>query len=474
MKIKFCGAAQEVTGSSHLLTLENGFKILLDCGLFQGDVDNLEELNSTWFFDPKEIDLLILSHAHIDHCGRIPKLVKDGFKGNIFSTHATRDLASIILMDTAQIQERDAQFHNEKMLAKLRTNKNYKGKLEERVPIYNSQDVVNAIKLFVGMSYDQLIEISPGIHLLFTDAGHILGSASVNLRIKHGGDDLRLAFSGDIGRPNRPILSDPHPMLPSDILLTDSTYGDRLHIEKPAEKNRFLDIINQTCIQQKGKVIIPAFSLGRTQEIVYILDQLEHEMRLPNIPVYVDSPLAVNATDIFRTHPECFDYDLHQYILKDPDPFGFNTLHYITDVNESKKLNTSNDPCIIISAAGMVNAGRIKHHVFNNISNPNNTILFVGYCSPNTPGGILRSGAPTIKMFNEIMKVNAKIEIMDSFSAHGDQKEMLDFLANQINTSQRMFLVHGDADTQIIYKDKLKHEGFKNIEIPALGEEVNL
>ncbi|MEP7195999.1 MAG: MBL fold metallo-hydrolase [Saprospiraceae bacterium] len=472
MKIKFCGAAQEVTGSSHLLILEDGFKILLDCGLFQGGVENIDELNAKFFFDPKEIDLMILSHAHIDHCGRIPMLVKHGFKGKIVCTHATRDLAAIMLMDTAHIMERDVQYYNERLNDKKLKNSSYKG--TPREVLYNANDVANAMNLFVSLNYDQLVKIEEGVNVLFTDAGHILGAASINLRIKRAGDDLRIGFSGDIGRPNRPILKDPHPMLPSDIVITESTYGDKLHIEKPDEINQFLKIINETCLDRRGKVIIPAFSLGRTQELVYKLDQLVNEKRLPKIQVYVDSPLSVSATDIFRLHPECFDFELHQYILKDSDPFGFNSLHYIHDVNESKSLNTSKEPCIIISASGMMNAGRIKHHVANNIENPNNTILFVGYCSPETPGGILRSGAKTIKMFGEVLNVNAHVEILDSFSAHGDQHEMLDFLSNQKNTAKQLFLVHGDADVMPIYKKYLQKNGFDQIYIPELEEEIQL
>ncbi|NOT36276.1 MAG: MBL fold metallo-hydrolase [Saprospiraceae bacterium] len=472
MKIQFCGAAQEVTGSSHLITLDDGYKILLDCGLFQGDIVNIDALNNSFIFNPKEIDMLILSHAHIDHCGRVPMLVKHGFKGKIISTHATRDLAAIMMMDTAHIMERDVQYYNERLGDKKKKNPAYKG--VKREVLYNAQDVVNAVDLFISISYDQLNKIEDGIHVLFTDTGHILGSASVNLRIKRGTDDLRLGFSGDIGRPNRPILKDPHPMLPSDIIITESTYGDKLHLEKPDETQRFLNIISETCVKQKGKVIIPAFSVGRTQEIVHKLDQLVHENKLPKIKVYVDSPLSVNATEIFRAHPECFDYELHQYLLKNEDPFGFNSLRYIHDVSESKALNESKEPAVIISASGMMNAGRIKHHVANNIENARNTILFVGYCSPETPGGILRNGAKQIKMFGELKQVKARIEILDSFSAHGDQNEMLDFLSNQKNTAQQIFLVHGEAKVMPVYREFLMDNGFNNINMPKIGEEVRI
>lgn len=472
MKIKFCGAARGVTGSCHLLTLENGYKILLDCGLFQGEDDKDEEINASWLFDPAEIDIMILSHAHIDHCGRLPKLVKDGFRGHIMSTHATRDLAEIMLMDTAHIQERDAEYFNKKIAEK---RKKHSGeKLKYRQPLYKSSDVTNAMKHFVTVSYDRWVELAKGIKLLFTDTGHILGSAAVNLAIQKGGDDLRVAFSGDIGRPNRPILKNPQPMWPADVVITESTYGDKLHLQKPAEKEQFMQVISDTCVSRKGKLIIPAFSLGRTQELVYLLDQLCNEGKLPNIPVYVDSPLAVSATDIYKAHSECFDEELYEYILKDPDPFGFRKLKYITDVNDSKSLNNSKDPCIIISAAGMINAGRIQHHVYNNIEDPKNTILIVGYSSPGTPGGKLRANVDSLKLFGELKKVNAKIEIMDSFSAHGDQHEMIDFLSNQKASCKKMFLVHGDYDVQQKYQNMIQNQHFVRPEIPEFGQTTEI
>lgn len=471
MKIKFCGAARGVTGSSHLLHLENGYKILLDCGLFQGDDETSDEINSDWLFEPAEIDILILSHAHIDHCGRIPKLVKDGFKGHIICTHATRDLAEIMLMDTAHIQERDAEYFNKKISE--RRKKKPGEKIKNIEPLYRSSDVTRAMKHFIAVSYDRWVELAKGVKLLFTDAGHILGSASVNLVIEQAGDHLRLGFSGDIGRPNRPILRDPQAMWPADVVITESTYGDKLHLQRPAEKEQFLKIITDTCLHRKGKLIIPAFSLGRTQELVYLLDQMCTEGQLPNhIPVYVDSPLAVSATDIYKAHSECFDEELYEYILKDPDPFGFKKLSYIIDVNESKKLNASNEPCIIISASGMANAGRIQHHLFNNLEQSKNTILMVGYCSPETPGGKLRAGVESLKLFGELKQVRAKIELMDSFSAHGDQHEMTDFLANQKKTCSKLFLVHGDYDVQLKYQQELKAQGFVRPEIPELRQVV--
>jgi metallo-beta-lactamase family protein len=470
MKIRFCGAAREVTGSCHLITLTNGYTILLDCGMFQGHSDDREVLNANWNFEPAEIDVLILSHAHIDHCGRIPKLIKDGFRGSIYCTHATRDLAAIMLMDTAHIQERDAEYENKKLAKKRKNNPGQK--FPQIQPLFKSKDVSKAMNYFVSVSYDRWIEITKGIKVNFTDAGHILGSSSINLMINTGGDDLRIAFTGDIGRPSRPILRDPQPMHPADIIISESTYGNRLHIEKPAEKNHFLKVIKETCVENRGKLIIPAFSLGRTQELVFLLDELVNEKKLPDVPVYVDSPLAVNATDIFKEHPECFDDELIDYMHKDPDPFGFKRLSYIIDVNESKKLNTSQEPCIIISAAGMMNAGRIQHHVFNNIENPKNTILMVGYCAPHTPGAHLRNGGTELKLFGEELKVRAKVELMDSFSAHGDQNEMKDFLSNQISSCKKMFLVHGEYEAQQVFRDHLVQQGFQDVHIPELKEEI--
>ncbi len=470
MKIKFCGAAQQVTGSCHLVILDNGFKILLDCGLFQDDSELIEKANKNWLFDPREIDAMILSHAHIDHCGRIPKLIRDGFKGHIYCTHATRDLASIMLMDTAKIQERDAEYFNKNLIKKAKRKLTKKLNAVMQKPLFTSKDVQYAMNHFVGISYGRWFNISSGIQLMFTDAGHILGSASVHLKIHYGGDDLRLSFTGDIGRPNRPILRDPQPMPQADIVICESTYGSRLHIEKPMEMQRFLSIIKKTCVQQKGKLLIPAFSVGRTQEVLYILNQLVNEKLLPLIPVYIDSPLSISATEIFRAHPECFDEDLYEYIINDPDPFAFRQANFITEVNESKKLNSSKEAAIIISASGMMNAGRSKHHLANMIEQSNNTILLVGYCSPETPGGKLAAGATVIKLFGELKNVNASVEKMDSFSAHGDYRELIHFLDNQKNTCKQIYLVHGELESQSAFQAHLKAAGFPTAHIPKYGE----
>ncbi len=466
MKIKFCGAAREVTGSSHLITLEDNFKILLDCGLYQGgDADEedhpMEDFNEKWQYNPKEIDCLILSHAHIDHSGRVPKLVADGFRGSIYATHATRDLCSIMLMDSGRIQESDAFYKN----------KHRKPDEPEKKPLYVVEDVRNALERFTSYNYEQWFQIHPKVRVLFRDAGHILGSATVTLEIKEGDRTIRFGFTGDIGRPHRPILGDPLPMPEVDYLICESTYGDREHESAPGEAEHLIHVVQHTCVEKRGKLIIPAFSVGRTQEIVYMLDQLHHAGKLPKVPVYVDSPLAINATEVFLNHPECFDHQLHQYMLENEDPFGFNGLHYIRSVEASKALNTSHNPCIIISASGMMNAGRVKHHLFNNMENHRNTFLMVGYCTPNTPGGRLRDGAKSLYLFGQNRQVLADVEIMDSFSAHGDRQEMLDFLRNQQKSLKKLWLVHGTMDRQEKWREYLTQNGFSNVEIPELGHE---
>jgi metallo-beta-lactamase family protein len=467
MTIQFCGAAQEVTGSAHLLTLSDGYKILLDCGLYQGSSKKWKRFNENFLFKPEQVDCMILSHAHIDHSGRIPKLVKDGFKGNIICTHATRSLCSIMLMDSAKIQERDVEYWNKRQAKKGK-------KFEPRKPLYTMEDAEICMDNFVAHPYDQWLEISKGVEVMFRDAGHILGSASVTLRIKEGGKTRMIGFTGDVGRPDRPILRDPKPMPEVDYLLCESTYGDKDHEGAPSESEKLLKVIKDTCVKKKGKLIIPAFSVGRTQEIVYMLDRMETKGLLPRIPVYVDSPLSVNATTIFGTHPECFDNDLSHYMLIDDNPFGFNNLTYIKDVELSKALNDSREPCIIISSSGMMNAGRVKHHLSNNIESKRNTILIVGYCSPETPGGKLRDGVKAIRLFGEWKEVRADIIVMDSFSAHADRGELLDFLHNQRGRLKKLFLVHGTIERQEKFRELLNENGFRNVEIPALGNEFEL
>lgn len=462
MEILFYGAAKTVTGSCHLFKLKNNYKILLDCGLYQGHEEKFNDFNKNWHFDPSELDCLILSHAHIDHSGRIPKLVKDGFKGNIYCTSATRDLCSIMLMDSAYIQEKDTEYYNKRH------------KTDEK-PLYTTKDAIECMKNFVCVEYDRWFSINNDIQFILQDTGHILGSSSIVLSIKEDDKTTKVGFSGDIGRPNRPILKDPVPMMPVDYLLCESTYGNKLHPEQTANDELFLRTIYETCVAQNGKLIIPAFSIGRTQEIVHGLDKLENQKRLPRIDIFVDSPLALNATDLYRMHTECFDAEMNEYIQKDPDPFGFNRLKYIRKVEESKALNNRKEPCVIISASGMANAGRVKHHIFNNIENEKNTILIVGYCAEGTLGARLVNKPTTIKIYGKELKVKARIEVMNSLSAHGDQKEMTDFLCLQDkNKLKKIFLVHGDENRQTVFKTHLLNEGFKEVEIPSKGDSFSI
>ena len=465
MRITFCGAARTVTGSSHLIELDNGFRILLDCGLYQGSDDEMENFNKHLLFKASTVDCLVLSHAHIDHTGRVPFLVRSGYKGPIHCTHATRSLCTIMLKDSAMIQERDAHYKNKKL------SKHSKKRV---TPLYTQEDVQTSLNQMVGHGYGQWFQISKDVKVLYSDAGHILGSASVTLQIEEHGKTHMVGFTGDIGRPNRPILRDPQPMPEVDYLIAESTYGNRDHMGRPDELDKLLRIIKETCLEKKGKLIIPAFSVGRTQEIVYMMDRLETAGRLPRIPVTVDSPLAVNATRVYGVHPECYDMDLNKYLLTDPNPFGFNNLSYNTTVEGSKALNDHQEPAIIISAAGMMNAGRIVHHLSNNIENPKNTLMIVGYCAPHTTGGIIRSGVDKIKLFGEWKEIKSDIEIMDSFSAHADRGEMIDFMDNHKKKVKKLFLVHGEYDTQQAYAERLKQEGYGEIVIPDLGEKFRL
>lgn len=463
MNIKFCGAAREVTGSAHLLTLDDGYKILLDCGLYQGNDEEFKKFNENWYFNPAEIDCVVLSHAHIDHSGRLPFLVKSGFKGNIYSTHATRSLCAIMLLDSAKIQEYDARYQNNRA-------EKY-GNSERVTPLYNTHHVTETMRLFRSIGYEKWFDIHPGVEVLYRDAGHILGSASVTIRID---GKKTIGFTGDIGRPNRPILRDPAPMPECDYLICESTYGDRDHVSKPMEDELFLQIVRETCLENRGKLIIPSFSVGRTQDIVYIFDQLFNEGLLPEeIPIFVDSPLAVNATQVYGTHPECYDDDLNEYLLEDDDPFGFNSLTYVRDVENSKALNDLQGPCVIISAAGMANAGRVRHHIANNIEDSRNTILLVGYATPSTPAGMLMAGVDRLNFFGEWLHVKARVERIDALSAHGDRWEMLAFLKNQQKING-LYLVHGNYDVQMAWQDFLEDKGFDNIHIPALRDTVEL
>jgi metallo-beta-lactamase family protein len=422
MKIKFLGAARTVTGSKHLIILNDGRHILLDCGLFQGKGDIAYPVNRDLGLDPEKITCVILSHAHIDHSGNLPTIVKKGFYGPIFCTNATKDLCSVMLADSAHIQESDTEYYNKRQLAKG---------LPTFEPLYTKDDVLPCTTLLKAIPYNTEITISENILLTFTDAGHILGSAVINLKIKEDGKWTSISFTGDIGRYNSQILKNPQIFPQADYIICESTYGDRLHEDNTLSKLHLLNIITKTCIEKKGKLIIPAFSLGRTQEIVYTMDQLVNEGKMPAIKVFVDSPLSVNITNITRNHADCYNDKMIEYMKHDNDPFGFKNLTFIHKVEDSRRLNTIEEPCIIISASGMIEAGRIKHHVRNSISDKKNTILLVGYCEPSTLGGRLAQGAKQVSIFKEKYTVRAEIKKLHSFSAHGDYKDIIRTLSCQ-------------------------------------------
>jgi len=459
MKITFHGAARNVTGSKHLIKLDSGTQILLDCGLFQGEGDDTDELNGHFGFRPDTVDYLILSHAHIDHCGLIPRMVAEGFKGTIFSTAPTMGLAGVLLADSANIQMQDAEFEN-----KIRGKKN----LPEIEPLYTEDDVITAMRLFKIVDYNLDFEIDPRITLRFTDAGHILGSAAVHLTILEDGKFKQLTFSGDVGRYSDLLLRSPETFPQADYVILESTYGDSLHKDLEPIEGQLKEIIQQTCIVRGGKVIIPAFSVGRTQELLYALNALDLKGILPDVSYYVDSPLSKKATEVLKDHPKEYNDRVKKVLKKDEDIFHFKRLKFIESVQESKSLNDDPRPCVIISSSGMAEAGRVRHHIKNNIENSKNSILMVGYCEPSSLGGRLVAGAKTVKIFREDYDVKANVYAIKSMSAHGDYEDLLKFISCQDPALvERIFLVHGEYEVQQVFKSKLENSGFLNVTIPA-------
>ncbi|WP_410220350.1 MBL fold metallo-hydrolase RNA specificity domain-containing protein [Pedobacter sp.] len=466
MKIAFHGAARNVTGSKHLITLDNGQKILLDCGMFQGMGHETEELNENFGFNPAEVNALVLSHAHIDHCGLIPRLVAQGFKGRVFCTPATSELSKILLLDSAKIQAGDLKYKNKKLL---------KRGLPLEQPLYDEQDVLYAVDFFEKVPYDTEIEILPDVSVRFLDAGHIIGSASVHLTIKQGNKFTRLSFSGDVGQYGDMLLRPPQPFAQADYILLESTYGDRLHEDAQPTDKALLEVVQRTCVEKKGKLIIPAFSVGRTQEILFVLNNLSLEGKLPQVKVFVDSPLSAKATSIVENHREGYSDEVLDVLKIDDNPFEFPGLTYIDDVEDSKALNYLEEPCIIISASGMAEAGRVKHHIKNNIGDRKNTILMVGYCEPNSLGGRLKNGATQVSIYGELFNVVAEVASIQSMSAHGDYQDLLKFISNQDPTKVRtLFLVHGEYEVQQVFRQKLLAAGYKNIEIPSRHQEFDI
>lgn len=463
MRLTFDGAAQTVTGSQHLLEI-NGKKLLLDCGLYQGRRDETYTRNRNFPFDPRKIDAVILSHAHIDHSGNLPHLIKNGYEGPIYATHATADLADVMLRDSGHIQESDAAFVNKK-------ESRYGGKQIE--PLYTMADAEHVAEHFQGMDYNQQFEPVPGVVARFWEAGHILGSAAISLDIEEKGRKFRFWFSGDIGRMNLPLLRDPVMPEAADYLLMESTYGDKLHEDPRLAFEEFRQVVTET-IARGGKVIVPAFAVGRTQELVFYLNEMMSDGVRP-VPVYVDSPLAVHASDIFRTHPECFDEETREFIKKEKHPaLDFKQLTYIHSVDESKALNERKDPMIIISASGMAEAGRVLHHLRNNIENPNNTILIVGWTAPYTLGRRLADREKQVRIFGEPYDVKARVETIGGLSGHAGQNLLVQYAATVKSQVRKIFLVHGEQKPAATLMGKLKDEGLREVYYPEIHSSVEI
>lgn len=464
MKLTFCGAAGTTTGSQHLLEV-NGKKILLDCGLYQGRRNDAYERNKEFrFFNPAEIDAVVLSHAHIDHSGNLPNLCNQGYTGNIHSTFATRDLCQIMLADSARIQESDVKYVNRKRAKKGESL---------YTPIYTEKDAEQCLRQFVNIDYERALPISDGVTLRFYDAGHILGSAQVVLDVHEfeSGRKKRFLFSGDVGRGDNELLRDPVIVGDIDFLLMESTYGGREHELAASADDRIRHVL-ANALRGKGKVIIPAFAVERTQQLLYVLHRLLEADEIPDVPIFVDSPLAVNATEIFRLHPECFNPELYDFLFEKRDPFGFEGLTLIRSVAKSRELNTLEGPAIIISASGMCEAGRILHHLKNNIENKRNTILFVGYCAENTLGWKIRNDWKEVKIFGESYRLNAKVETLDSFSGHADHSELLDYFNAMSGPKERVWLIHGEQSRSETLRDTLAETHDAPVEVGVLGKTV--
>jgi metallo-beta-lactamase family protein len=466
MQVFFQGAAQTVTGSMHVLTVR-GKTVLLDCGTFHGKREEARRVNEHFPFDPASIHAVVLSHAHIDHAGNLPTLVKQGFRGPIYATKATKDLCEVMLRDSGFIQERDAEFFN--------TRKRKKGEPPIE-PIYTLEDVDETMKLFVGMDYGSWFAVSDEVDCRYEDAGHILGSATVMVEMRENGKRISLAFTGDLGRPRLPILRDPVFIGDADYLICESTYGGRVHAPVGAMEDQLLAPLRRG-IDRNAKMIIPAFSVGRTQEIVYVLHTLSVQGKIDHLPVFVDSPLSVNVTEVFRKHPECFDEETWK-ILNAPtnnDPFGFERLTYVRDVNQSKELNERKGPFIVISAQGMCEAGRVLHHLANSISDPKNMVIIVGYQAEHTLGKKIVMKEPTVNIFGEPHELKAEVVVLNSFSGHADRNELIEYASRfDKKRLKRTFLVHGDIDQSEKLASGLTERGMPRVSIPARGDTVRL
>lgn len=464
MRINFHGAAHTVTGSQHLLEI-NGRRLLLDCGLYQGKRQEMYSRNLNFAYDPRKVDAVILSHAHIDHCGNLPNLVKDGYQGPVYATYATADLAGIMMADSGRIQESDTAFVNKKRAARG----------EEPIqPLYTEADALKAVELLRAVKYDDAFEPIPGVVARFIEAGHMLGSAAISLEIEEQGRRIRFWFSGDIGRYNLPLLRDP--VLPdvADYLLMECTYGDRSHSDSTVAFEAFRGVVRRT-LNREGKLIIPAFAVGRTQEIVYDLNIMMHDGEVPRVPVFVDSPLAVNASKIYKNHPECLDEETRQFVLEARHPaLDFHLLTYIQSVEESKALNERKEPMIIISASGMAESGRILHHLKNNIENPKNTVCIVSWQAPDTLGRRLADGEKQVRIFGEVYNRRAEVAIVNGLSGHAGQDLLLRYAANVKESVKKIFLVHGEEKQAGILMGKLREQNLREVYYPELHASLEI
>ena len=456
MQISFHGAAGTVTGSKHLIILESGYQILLDCGMFQGLGNATQRLNDSFGFDASKVNLLLLSHAHIDHSGLIPKLVAEGFSGRILCTRPTVELSEILLKDSAEIQEHQLK--------------------EKDQPVcYSLNDVMDALSLFEVVKFDEWLICSSDVSVLFTETGHLVGSAAIHLKINEDGKETCISYSGDVGRARHPLLKPASPFPQADYIILESTYGDKHHQVSTSNIDQLLEHIHETCIEKQGKLIIPAFSVGRTQELLFMLNQLELEKRLPDLKYFVDSPLSLKATEVIKSHVLDFNDRIQKILEIDDDPFLFKGLKLIETVDDSRRLAEYSEPCVIISSSGTADAGRVKHHILAGIGNQKNTILFSGYCSPDSLGGQLLAGAHEIFLFKTPETVHADIKQLKGLSAHGDSDDLCEFVSCQSCESVKIiFLVHGEQHVQEAFASKLKAKGFKQIIIPALHENVLL
>jgi metallo-beta-lactamase family protein len=461
------GAAEEVTGSKHILEVD-GQSYLIDCGAFQGSRAEADKKNRNLGIAADRIESVILTHGHHDHCGLLPLLVKQGYKGNIYATPASRDIASLIMMDSANIQARDAVY--------LKNQAQKKGEKFDWAPLYSEQDAIAAVGQTIGVSYNRPMFMSENVSFEFYDAGHILGSAIAAIKIKKGGEELNILATGDLGRKGKPIIRNPEiPKTAPDYIILESTYGDRRHDSTDNALKKLAEIAART-VKNKGKILIPSFAIERTQELVYYFHLLVDEGVIPEVPIYVDSPMATNATTIFQVHPECYGEEIKQAFIKHhKNPFGFNSLHFTTSVQESKALNEHPGPLIIISADGMCEAGRIQHHLIHNIQDPNTTIMTVGYMAENTLGRRIRNRESEVKIHGEWFKLKAHVEEINAFSAHADYQEMLEWL-KAVDTSRLkgIFLVHGEKKSQTFLQKYLKENGFPNVEIVKYGKTYSL